>query len=156
MTDITRPHTAVGTRTVPDRLRRPIHFGALLGVSTGLYATTLAGTAMLQQHTDDNLAAARSPAVAKAGELRAANDRLAHAVDTLGQRQAALSSSYDGLRATVTEAETTLSGLATIVAEVRGAAAALPQRIALPAIPTVRVAPKASRAHATTGGSAVP
>jgi hypothetical protein len=67
-----------------------------------------------------------------------------------------LSSSYDGLRATVADAETRLGGLATIVDEVRGAAAALPQRIALPAIPSVRVAPKASRAHATTGGSAAP
>jgi hypothetical protein len=156
MTEVKRPRAVASSPTVPDRLRRPIHFGALLGVSTGLYATTLAGTAVLQQQADDSLALARSPAVAKAAELRAGNDRLAQTVDALSRRQAALSSSYDGLRANVADAETTLGGLATIVAEVRGAAAALPQRIALPAIPSVRVAPKASRAHATTGGSAVP
>ena len=48
-----------------ERLRRPIHVGTLLGLSTGLYATTLAGVAILQQQADRELAAARAPAVAQ-------------------------------------------------------------------------------------------
>jgi len=137
-----------------ERLRRPIHFGALLGLSTGLYATTLVGSAVLQQRADDDLSAARSPAAALADELQSANVRLATAIDDLSERELGVSRGYAIVRSQVNDAEAALGELATLVGDVRGAAAALPQRIALPAIPSagsVRVSK--APAHATTGGS---
>jgi hypothetical protein len=143
---------------VPAVLRRPIHFGALLGLSTGLYATTLVGVAVLQQHADDDLAADRAPAVARAAELRAANDRLTAVIEGLGSREHEASTSYDAVRARVVDVEAELSALASTVGEVNGAAAALPQRISLPTVPsggTTRVVSKskAPPTHATTGAS---
>ena len=137
-----------------ERLRRPIHVGTLLGLSTGLYATTLAGVAILQQQADRELAAARAPAVAQVAELQAMNRRLADAVNRLTDQERALSADYDTLRSGVDTAESTLTKLAGVVGDVKGAAAALPQRIALPPVPHgagVHVA--SAPAHATTGGS---
>jgi hypothetical protein len=157
MTEGTRP---ARDAAVPDqlaaRLRRPIHFGALLGLSTGLYATTLAGTAVLQQQADDELAAARAPAVALAAELQSANGRLATALEGLSRREAEIARAYSTVSDRVGATEAALGELAAVVGDVRGAASALPRRIALPAIPSagsVRVSK--APAHATTGGSAV-
>ena len=139
-----------------ERLRRPLHFGTLLGVSAGLYATTLTGVAVLQQHADDDLAAARAPAVARAAALRAANDELAGIVERLDQGNAALASSYAGTRADIDRFESNLGDFASVVGEVRGAAAALPARISLPSVPSggsVRVVSKAPATHATTRAS---
>ena len=137
-----------------ERLRRPIHVGTLLGLSTGLYATTLAGVAILQQQADRELAAARAPAVAQVAELQAMNRRLADAVNRLADQERALSAKYDALRSGVDTAESALTKLAGVVGDVKGAAAALPERIALPPVPHgagVHVA--SAPAHATTGGS---
>ena len=158
MTDVPRsPRAPLATAVIPDRLRRPIHFGTLLGVSTGLYATTLAGVAVLQQHADDDLTAARAPAIARAQELQAANDQLAIAVNALGSEERGASGSYEALRARIGALEVALDGLAVTVTDVSGAAAALPQRIALPAVPSrsgaaaPRTKPPAT--HAKTGAS---
>jgi len=137
-----------------ERLRRPIHVGTLLGLSTGLYATTLAGVAILQQQADHELAAARAPAVAQVAELQAMNRRLADAANGLADQERALSADYDGLRSGIDAAEAALTDLAGVVGDVKGAAAALPERIALPAVPHgagVHVA--SAPVHATTGGS---
>jgi hypothetical protein len=137
-----------------ERFRRPIHVGTLLGLSTGLYATTLAGVAILQQQADHELAAARAPAVAQVAELQAMNRRLADAANRLADQERALSADYDGLRSGIDAAEAALTDLAGVVGDVKGAAAALPERIALPAVPhgaAVRVA--SAPAHATAGGS---
>jgi hypothetical protein len=128
----------------------------LLGLSTGLYAATLAGVAILQQHADDGLAAARAPAVARTTELHTANDRLAAAITDLGDRELGLVRSYGTVRAEIDDVELALGDLAVLVGDVRGAAAALPQRIDLPPVPSgrsVRVSAKAPATHATTGAS---
>ena len=156
MTEAPRPtRAAAAVDPVTERLRRPIHFGALLGLSTWLYATTLVGMAILQQHADDDLLAARAPAVALADELRSANVRLATAIDDLSTRELGVSRAYATVRTDVDGVDAALGGLAALVGDVRGAAAKLPQRIALPAVPSggsVRVSGK-TPAHATTGGS---
>jgi len=137
-----------------ERLRRPIHVGMLLGLSTGLYATTLTGVAVLQQQADRELAAARAPAVAQVAELRAMNRRLADAMNRLADQERALGADYDGLRSGIDAAESALTDLAGVVGDVKGAAAALPERIALPPVPRGAGAHVASApAHATTGGS---
>jgi hypothetical protein len=149
-----RAMSAAATDPVIDRLRRPIHIGALLGVSAGLYATSLTGVAILQQRADDSLAAARAPAVAQIDELRAMNRRLADAVNTLSKQDRSAGAGYDTLRSQVDAAEATLTDLARVVGDVRGAAAALPERIALPAVPRAAAVHAASApAHATSGGS---
>ena len=143
---------------VLERLRRPIHVGTLLGVSTGLYAATLAGVAVLQQHADDDLTAARAPAVAQAAELRASNDRLAQLLDETSGRERDVSRSYEAVRGDVGEVEAALTDLAAVVGDVKGAAAALPTRISLPAMPSsgsIR-STKAPATHATTGASSAP
>lgn len=154
MTDTrNRPSPAA---TVPDLLRRPLHFGALLGISTGLYATTLAGVAILQQHADDDLAAARAPAVAQAAELRADNDRLAATIDDLGGREVEAFREFGTIRTDLDDVHSVLDELAVLVGDVRGAAAELPQRIALPAVPnpgSLRIRTTAPATHATTGAS---
>ena len=137
-----------------ERLRRPIHVGTLLGLSTGLYATTLAGVAILQQQADRELAAARAPAVAQVAELQAMNRRLADAVNRLADQERALSAKYDAIRFGVDTAESALNDLAGVVGDVKGAAAALPKRIALPPVPHgAGVHAASAPAHATTGGS---
>jgi len=146
--------SAAAADPLVDRLRRPIHIGALLGVSAGLYATTLAGVAILQQHADDALAADRAPALAQLDELRALNRRLADEVDTLSGQERSVGGEYDALRSSVDAAEVTLTDLAGVVGDVRGAAAALPERIPLPAVPRGAVVHSASSpAHATSGGT---
>lgn len=151
---VSRRVATVESDPLVERLRRPVHVGALLGLSTGLYATTLAGVAFLQQQADSNLAAARAPAVAQVDELRALNDRLAATVNDLADREQALSTDYETLRSGVDASEASLADLAGVVAEVRGAAAALPQRIALPSVPRAAgVHAGSAPAHATTGGS---
>lgn len=137
-----------------ERLRRPIHVGALLGLSTGLYATTLAGVAILQQQADRQLTAARAPAVAQVAELQAMNRRLSEAVNRLADQERALSAEYAALRSGVDTAESALTQLAGVVGDVKGAAAALPARIALPPVPHgAGVHAASAPAHATTGGS---
>ena len=149
-----RVMSAAAADPVVDRLRRPIHIGALLGMSAGLYATTLTGVAILQQQADDALAAARAPAFAQTEELRAMNRRLADAVNTLSEAERSAGAGYEALRSQVDAAEATLTDLAGVVGDVRGAAAALPQRIALPAMPRAAAVHAASApAHATSGGS---
>jgi hypothetical protein len=137
-----------------ERLRRPIHVGALLGLSTGLYATTLAGVAILEQRADDQVAAARAPALAQVDELRRMNERLAATLTALSDRERTLAADYEALRSGVDATESGLADLAGVVGQVRGAAAALPQRIALPPVPRAAGVHAASTpAHATTGGS---
>lgn len=156
MTDARNARPIVAAATVPERLRRPIHFGALLGLSTGLYATALAGVAIFQQHADDDLSAARAPAVARAAELRAANDRLAAAIEDLGGSETRALRGFGIIRTDIDDVHLALDELADLVGDVRGAAAELPQRIVLPAVPnpgSVRVRTKAPATHATTGAS---
>jgi len=149
-----RPTATTGADPLVDRLRRPVHVGALFGISASLYATTLAGVAVLQQRADDEVAAARAPSVAQVEELRAMNRRLAEAVNALSQQEQTVSGEYDALRSGVDAAEATLSNLAGVTGDVRGAAAALPQRIALPAVPRGGSIHAASApAHATSGGT---
>ena len=138
-----------------ERIRRPVHFGVLLGLSAGVYATTLTGVAVLQQQADDDLAAARAPAAAHAAALRAANDELAATIRRLDQGTSTAASSYATARGGIDKLEGDLELLAAVVAEVKGAAAALPQRISLPAVPSgsVRLAARPPATHATTGAS---
>ena len=110
--------------------------------------------AILQQQADRELAAARAPAVAQVAELQAMNRRLADAVNRLTDQERARSAKYDTIRSGVGTAESALTQLAGVVGDVKGAAAALPERIALPPVPHgagVHVA--SAPAHATTGGS---
>ncbi|HEX5015261.1 MAG TPA: hypothetical protein VFV72_14005 [Candidatus Limnocylindrales bacterium] len=138
-----------------ERLRRPLHFGTLLGASAGLYATTLTGVSVLQQQADDGLGAARAPAAERAAALRTANDELARIVERLDRSNASIAGGYAGSRIEIDRLEGDLEALASVVGEVRGAAAALPDRIPLPSLPrggSVRVA-KPPATHATTRAS---
>lgn len=156
MTERREARPSSSTDPFVERLRRPLHFGTLLGVSAGLYATTLTGVAVLQQRADDELAAARAPAADRAAALRAANDELAGVIGRLDEDHGALASSYAGTRLEIDRFEGDLGAFANVVGEVRGAAAALPKRISLPPVPSggsVRVAAKPPATHATTRAS---
>jgi hypothetical protein len=82
------------------------------------------------------------------------NERLAATLTALSERERTLAADYEVLRSGVDVTESGLADLAGVVGEVRGAAAALPQRIALPPVPRAAGVHAASApAHATTGGS---
>lgn len=56
--------------------RRPIHLGIVIGISTGVYALSLAGVTGLQSGQNAQLAADRGPASDVAARLEAANAAL--------------------------------------------------------------------------------
>jgi hypothetical protein len=112
----------------------PARVGMLLGASAALYAVTLAGVSALQAQDDAALAASRTPYLDALAEARAANDVLEARIQAANARIAGLITTYDAVGSDVEAFQTRLDELATLVADVRGSAAALPARIKLPTV----------------------
>jgi len=115
-------------------LSTPARAGMLLGVSAAVYAVTLAGVAGQQAGSDAALAAARAPDLAAVDTARAANDALEARVRAADRATRDLAHAYDGTAADAADYQARLDELTALVAEVRGSAAALPNRIPLPAV----------------------
>jgi hypothetical protein len=124
----------------------------LLGASAAVYAVTLAGIATLQASDDAALAARRQPWVDQVTELRATNDALEQALLQADADARWLATQYDATSGDVAAYQARLDGLAALVAEVEGSAAALPTRIALPKV-TMR---GAVTTRSSSGGSSAP
>jgi hypothetical protein len=134
-------------------LRRPIHLVVLFGASAGLYAVSLAGVTALQSSAERALALDRAPVVSDLDSLEAANDRLTRGVDVAARAYDLTTGSYDTLTPRIGDAESRLAELAAAVADVQGAARALPTRIALPAVRAATPRAVAPKVQATTGAS---
>ncbi len=115
-------------------LSTPTRVGMLLGVSAAVYAVTLAGVAGLQAESDATVAAARAPAIDAVDLARRANDGLEARVIAADRAARDLVGAYDGTAADAAAYRVRLDDLAALVAEIRGTAAALPNRIPLPAV----------------------
>ena len=133
--------------------RRPVHLVVLFGASAGLYAVSLAGVAALQSSTERATASERSPVLADLDSLAAANERLTRGVDDAVRAYTTSRGAYDALAPRLGTTEARLEVLAAAVAEVQGAARALPTRVALPAVRAATPRAAAPTVQATTGAS---
>ena len=136
---VARPRRAPMARPVTAHRREallttPARAGMLLGGTAAVYAVTLAGIATLQASSDAQVAARRQPWVERVAEIRTANDALEHAIVRADADAKQLASQYDSVGGDVAAYQARLDGLAALVAQVEGSAAALPTRIALPKV----------------------
>jgi hypothetical protein len=130
--------------------------GALVGISSALFAVTLAAIAALQQDAEDATAAARAPVLAASVDRSGQIDALLGSLDRGASLERRAIDGYAGLVDRLSLLESSLEALDAEVMDLAGAAAALPDRLRLPAIgapPAVRRAPST---HATTGASGAP
>lgn len=146
MTDAARP----GSK--PADPKRPYHLAVLLGVSAGTYAVTLAGVTTLQAASERAEADLRAPALATVGAARIVHDGLDRDLAALRDDLGGAGADYERSAAALAELEAGLDALTLRVAEIEGATARLPDRIALPAAPRVAAATKPAT-QATTGAS---
>ena len=136
--------------------KAPLHLPIAVGLTTGLYAVSLAGVTALQAQTDGAAVAAQQPsadAIRGLAAQRAALER------DLAQTAAALNRAgtlYNGSLAKAAGLRTAVTALAREVQAATGAAAHVPSGGSLPtAVRAVTAAAPAPVAHATTGGSTV-
>ncbi len=132
--------------------RRPFHLAVVVGVSAGVYSVSLAGVTSLQAEREAAVAAAREPALGALASLRAENDRLGAGVDGAGSAYRAASVGYESVAAGLDALDGRLSRLASTVAQIEGAAVALPARAPLPKVSRAATV-VAPTVHATTSAS---
>ena len=132
---------------------RPLHLAVLVGASAGIYAMSLGTVAALQSATDRAVIDARAPLDRAIRDLAATNAGLTAGLDRVAHADDGLSSAYDRVGPLLGTAETTLDALSASVARISGIAGALPDRVALPAVPRTVVSRATSPAHATSGAS---
>ena len=138
--------------------RRPLHVAVVFGLTTGLYAGSLAMVTALQASTERALAAGRAPVAAGAESLGDSNDRLVATLDRSVAAYQAAASAYGDLTQDLVGFEDRLTALGGSVAGIQGAVAELPSRIALPSVRTVSRASSRSApaTHAKTSASGAP
>jgi hypothetical protein len=140
-------------------LSTPARAGMLLGATAAIYAVTLAGVSGLQAESEAAVVAARAPYLQDLAATRAANDAVEAQVTKADAEVRALVATYGAVGESVASFQTRLDSLAALVADVRGSAAALPARLKLPSVSTVRVSRSSSgggggrSAAPATGGS---
>ena len=132
---------------------RPVHLAVLAGASVGIYAVSLATVAVLQSSSDAAVIDARSPLDQAIRDLAATNERMATDLDRVARADDVMASAWDQVGPGLDATEATLDSLTASVARITGAAGALPDRVALPAVPRTVVTRGATPAHATTGAS---
>jgi hypothetical protein len=138
--------------------RRPLHLAVLVGVSTGAYAVALAAVTTLQSGTDTAINADRAPYDLAADRMAAGHDEVEAALETAARAYDRLAATYDGLTPELAAMETSLQGLGDRTAKLTDSIGALPTRVTVPRMPTIRSAPapvKASKpaTHGSTGAS---
>lgn len=133
--------------------RRPLHVGVFLGLSAGAYALSLAGVTALQAQTEAATTADRSPAAEALAGLAAQHDSLEADAMRAGFAYERATGAYDRVGQALADVETQLGQLATIVQAVDGAARALPNRVALPAVSRTVTRSRPATVHATTAAS---
>lgn len=139
-------------------LSTPVRAGMLFGATAAVYAVTLAGISGLQAESDAAVAAARAPYLQDLAAARAANDAFEARITQADAGIGSLVTTYGSMGDGVAAFQTQLDTLAALVADVEGSAAALPTRIKLPTVSTVRISRSSSggggtRSAPATGGS---
>lgn len=129
-------------------LSTPARAGMLFGATAAIYAVTLAGISGLQADSEAAVAAARAPYLDELAQTQAANDAIEARITRADTEIHALVATYGAVGENVATFQERLDSLAVLVADVQGSAAALPARIKLPTVTTVRV----SRSSGGGGG----
>ena len=114
--------------------RRPIHLGIVIGISTGVYAVSLAGVTGLQAGQNAQLAADRGPAADVAARLEAANTDLEARLAAARAAFDASASSYSTVADDLARYEARLTSLGKTVGAIRGASVSLPTSGSLPRV----------------------
>jgi len=136
--------------------RKPAHLAVALGLTTGVYAASLAAVTSLQASHDRAAAAGRSPVSAAVGALGDANDRLSGGIEASVAGYEAAAAGYRALTDDLAALEEGLADLGGAVGAVRGSMAALPSRVALPAVGRATSRTAAPSTQASTGASGGP
>jgi hypothetical protein len=115
--------------------RRPIHLGIVIGLSTGVYALSLAGVTGLQSGQNAQLAADRGPAADVATRLEAANADLEARLAAAQSAFDASASTYSSVTDDLASYEGRLKALGeTIGGLVKGASVSVPTGGSLPRV----------------------
>lgn len=140
--------------------KRPYHVAVAVGLTTGVYALSLAGVSILQFDHDRALVAAREPVADAISELATRHDRLTQRLDAVRGTYERVADRYGLVTDELRRLHDRLADLHSQVAAIEGAAGRLPTAIALPAAPRIRPAPApaavsqpAPKTHAKTGAS---
>ena len=116
------------------------------------FAVTLAGVTALQAASERAAADLRAPALATVGSAGIVHDGLDRDLAALRDDLGGAGADYERTADALAELEAGLDALTLRVAEIEGATARLPDRIALPSAPRVAAATKPAT-QATTGAS---
>lgn len=106
-----KPAAKAGGRPAGEK-RRPLHLGAVVGISAGVYAVSLAGVTGLQSSHDRALVSDAQPATSGVAALRAAHDRLTSDLQRASQDYTAAASGYQQLATEVGKLDRQVAGLA--------------------------------------------
>ncbi len=154
--------SAAGARDAKPRpaQKRPYHVAVAIGLSTSVYAVSLAGVSILQFDHDRELIAAREPVAGAISELAARHDRLTQRLDAVRGTYERVADRYGLVTDELRRLHDRLADLHGQVAAIEGAAGRLPTAITLPAAPRLRPGPApvaasqpAPKTHAKTGAS---
>jgi len=154
-----RPAPAAAGKPASTEPRRPFHIGVLVGLSTGMYAFSLAAVTTLQVASDQTLIEERAPVSDAIGLLADHHDRLAARLDLARRRYEEASGGYGDLSDRLTAVHHDIETLGRSVTTIEGSALALPGQLDLPAVLRIappRAAPPPPATHATTGASGKP
>lgn len=142
--------------------KRPYHVGVALGLSTGLYAVALGAVTSAQVEHDRAVIEDRRPMQQAIDLLGNGHQRMESRMSGAWDRYEQASGGYDQVTLHLADLEAALQLLSETVAGIEGSAFALPDRLALPAVPLARPAAPAPAAapaaaappvQATTGAS---
>ena len=133
--------------------RRPVHLAVMLGASTGAYALALAAVTGFQSASDAAALRASAPLVAAQTSVGADHGVLEQDLRDATDRYTELADRYDRLTPRLADLEAALDSLAGSTQAITESAAALPDRISLPAVRRAPQAVAAPRTHAVTSAS---
>lgn len=114
--------------------RRPIHLGIVIGVSTSLYAVSLAAVTGLQSAQNAQVSDAYAPLVSSVDALDGANADLGARLDAARAAYDASASSFSVVVAKVPGFEARLKALARAVTKIHGTSVNMPSGGALPRV----------------------
>ena len=113
-------------------VRLPTHVAVFLGLSTAVYAVSLAGVTALQARSEADLEADHAPVVSSLELIAARNAAIAASLHAAGSDYAAAVQRYEAAGGRLADLQVAIAGLATSVAQINGVATHLPTTVALP------------------------
>jgi hypothetical protein len=132
--------------------RRPFHLGIVIGISTGVYALSLAAVTGLQSGQNAQLATDRGPAADVAARLEAANTDLEARLAAARAAFDSSAASYSSVADDLARYEAQLKALGKTVGGIKGASISMPTGGSLPRVSSAGSVAKPP-VHTTTAAS---